>query len=155
MDRSFFEDEHLIVFITIYFFLVFNFEFYFLQRYCKKVAPLCEIGATLLQCAIGCWQPFGNKFVTGSKRVLATLWQICNWASEVVGNPLTHFPKGYWQLLQKVHIYHRVANTLLALARGYCLPSRAIVRGFWISSKDTCKRVAQLTKKEATFLKYL
>jgi hypothetical protein len=103
MDRSLFEDESLIVCITFYFFLVFNFEFYFLQRYsyCTKVAPLCEIGATLLQCAIGCWQPFGNKFVTGSKRVLATLWQICNWASEVVGNPLTNFPKGICNFCKK------------------------------------------------------
>jgi hypothetical protein len=84
-----------IVFITIYLFLVFNFEFYFLQRYCTKVkvAPLCAIGATLLQCAIGCWQPSG-KFVTGSKKVLATLWQICNRASEVTGNHLTNSPKG-------------------------------------------------------------
>jgi hypothetical protein len=75
MDRSLFEDEPLIVFIAIYFFLVFNFEFYFLQRCCTKVAPLCAIGATLLHCAIGCRQPSG-QFVTRSKRVLATHWQI-------------------------------------------------------------------------------
>ncbi len=47
--------------MPIYCFLVFNFEFYFLQRYCTKVASLCAIRATLLQCA---------------KRLLATLWQI-------------------------------------------------------------------------------
>jgi hypothetical protein len=71
-----FGDEPLIVFfITIYCFLVFNFEFYFFQRYCIRVAPLCAIGGTRLQCAIGCWQPSG-KLVKGGKRVLATLWQI-------------------------------------------------------------------------------
>jgi hypothetical protein len=60
MDRSLFEEEPLIVFITIYFYLVFNFEFYFFQSITKKVAPLCAIGETLLQCAIGCWQPSGK-----------------------------------------------------------------------------------------------
>ncbi len=58
---SLFENEPLIVFITIYFFLVFNFEFYFLQRYCTKVAPLCNWGNPLAMCY----------------RLLATLWQIC------------------------------------------------------------------------------
>ncbi len=93
MERGLFRDEPLIIFIPIYCFLVFNFEFYFLQRFCTKVASLCTIGATLLQCAKGCWQPSG-KFFTGGKRVLATLGQICNRVSEVIGNPLTNSPEG-------------------------------------------------------------
>jgi hypothetical protein len=37
------------------------------------------------------------------------------------------------------------------LARRYQLHSRAAVgRGYWITSRDICNRVAQLTKKEAT-----
>ncbi len=85
MDRALFGDEPLIVFITIYCFLVFNFEFYFLQRYCTKVASLDVIGP-FCKCAIGCWQLSG-KFVTGGKEVLATLWQICYRVSG-----------GYWEL---------------------------------------------------------
>jgi hypothetical protein len=41
MNRALFGDEPLTGFITICCFLVFNFVFYFLQRYCRKVAPLC------------------------------------------------------------------------------------------------------------------
>jgi hypothetical protein len=92
MDRSLSGDEPLIVFIIIYCFLVFNFEFCFLKRYCTKVAPLCAVVATLLECAIGCWQPSG-KFVTRGKRVLATLWQFVT-VSEVIGNPKTNSPEG-------------------------------------------------------------
>jgi hypothetical protein len=87
MNRALFEYEPLIVFITFYCFLVFNFEFYFLRgTYCTKFAPLCAVGATLLQCAIDCWQPSGKfvtgvrgcwqpsgKFVIGCQRLLATL----------------------------------------------------------------------------------
>jgi hypothetical protein len=47
MDRALFGDEPLAGFITICCFLVFNFVFYFLQRYCTKVAPLCVIGEPL------------------------------------------------------------------------------------------------------------
>ncbi len=54
MESALFRDEPLIIFIPIYCFLVFNFEFYFLQSYCTKVASLSAIGATLLQCAKGC-----------------------------------------------------------------------------------------------------
>ncbi len=53
--------EPVIVFINIFCFLVFNFEFYFLQRYCTQVATLCVIGATFLQIC---------------QRLLASLWQI-------------------------------------------------------------------------------
>jgi hypothetical protein len=49
MDRALFGDEPLIVFITIYCYLVFNVEFNFLQRYFKEVALSNVIGATLLQ----------------------------------------------------------------------------------------------------------
>ncbi len=62
MDRALFGDEPLTGFITICCFLVFNFVFYFLQRYCTKVAPLCVSGATLLQIY---------------HRLIATLRQIC------------------------------------------------------------------------------
>jgi hypothetical protein len=54
MEIALFRDESLIIYIPIYCFLVFNFEFYFLQRYCTKIASLSAIGATLLQCAEGC-----------------------------------------------------------------------------------------------------
>jgi hypothetical protein len=56
--------------------------------------PFCvQMGQPSCNCAIGCWQPSG-KFVTGGKRVLATLWQICYSILEVVGNPLANFPEG-------------------------------------------------------------
>jgi hypothetical protein len=103
MERGLFRDEPLIIFIPIYCFLVFNFEFYFLQRFCTKVASLCAIGATLLQCAKGCWQPSG-KFFTGGKRVLATLGQICNRVSKVIGNSLTNSPEGIDKFF-KQHIF--------------------------------------------------
>jgi hypothetical protein len=93
MDRALFGDKPLIIFKPIYCFLVFNFEFYFVQRYCTQVASLCAIGATLLQCAKGCWQP-SCKFVIGGTRVLPTLRKICNRMSEVIGNPLTNSPEG-------------------------------------------------------------
>ncbi len=93
MDRALFRYEPLIVFIIMYCFLVFKFEFYFLKRYCTNVAFLCAVGARLLECAKSCWQPSG-KFVTGGKRVLATLWQICNRVSEITGNPLKNSPEG-------------------------------------------------------------
>jgi hypothetical protein len=54
MERALFRDEPLTIFKPIYCFLVFNFEFYFLQRCCTKVASLCAIRVTLLQCAKGC-----------------------------------------------------------------------------------------------------
>ncbi len=63
MDRALFGDEPLTGFITICCFLVFNFVFYFLQRYCTKVASLCVFGTTLLQIY---------------NRLLATLRQICS-----------------------------------------------------------------------------
>jgi hypothetical protein len=49
IHRALFGDESLIVFLTFYCFSVFNFEFYFLQRYCIKDAPLYVIGVNLLQ----------------------------------------------------------------------------------------------------------
>jgi hypothetical protein len=54
IERALFRDEPLIFCIPINCFLIFNFKFYFLQRYCTRVASLCAIGATLLQCAKGC-----------------------------------------------------------------------------------------------------
>jgi hypothetical protein len=72
VDRSLFEDEPLIVLITIYFYSVFNFEFYFFQSITKKVASLCAIGETLFQCAIACWQP-SSKFVIRRQSLLETL----------------------------------------------------------------------------------
>jgi hypothetical protein len=43
-DRALFGDEPQIVFIFICCFLVFNFEFYFLQRCCKKVVRSYVMG---------------------------------------------------------------------------------------------------------------
>jgi hypothetical protein len=93
MDRAVFGDEPLIVFINIYCFSVFNFEFYFLQRYGRKDALRVQMGQPSCKDAFGCSKP-SNKFVTGGKRVLATLWQICNRVSKVNGSPLTNSPEG-------------------------------------------------------------
>jgi uncharacterized membrane protein YwzB len=83
-DRVLFGDEPPIVFTTVYCFLVLNFEFYFLQGYCTKVALLYVIGTILLQYVIGnplanllkgirwYWQSSG-KFFIGWQRSLATL----------------------------------------------------------------------------------
>jgi hypothetical protein len=75
------------------FFLVFYFEFYFLRRYCTKVAPLCVIGATLLQMYHRLLAALYQICYRG-KRVLATLWQIYSRVSEVTGNPLTNSSEG-------------------------------------------------------------
>ncbi len=107
MDRALFGDKPLIIFIPIYCFLVFNFEFYFVQRYCTKVASLCAIGETLLQCTKGCWQPSG-KFVIGRQRLLATLWQILQRALATFANS-TYLPKGCQHPLI---LGHRVLITL-------------------------------------------
>ncbi len=93
MDKALYGDEPLIDYIIVYYFLVFDFEFFCLQRYCTKVALLCIIGATLLQYAIGCWQP-SSKIITGCKRVLAALCKISHRVSEVIGNPLTNSSEG-------------------------------------------------------------
>jgi hypothetical protein len=84
LDRS--GDDPLIGFEV--YLLVFNFELYFLQRCCKKVALLNVIG-----------QPYCNCV-----RLLATLFQICSGWSEGVGNPLANYLqgiRGYWQLSDK------------------------------------------------------
>jgi hypothetical protein len=93
MDRALFGYEPLTGFITICCFLVFNFVFYFLQRDGTKVAPLCVIGATLLQI---CHRLLATlrQIVTVGKRVWASLWKICHWVSEVIGNPLTNSSEG-------------------------------------------------------------
>ncbi len=64
VDRALFGDEPLIVFKFICCFLVFNFEFYFLQRCFKKVALLYVIRVSLLQMC----QVVG-EFVIGGQRV--------------------------------------------------------------------------------------
>ncbi len=75
-------------------FLVFYFEFYIFQRYCRMVVPQNVNGATTL------CQMF--------QRLLATPWQICyrNWqpcekfckVSKCFRNPLTKVSRGDWQL---------------------------------------------------------
>jgi hypothetical protein len=87
VDRALFGDEPMIVCITIYCFLVFNFEFLLSFEVLQK----------------------GCTFVTGSKRVLATLWQICYRVSEVIREKSL---RGYWQLFQIAHICQRVADGL-------------------------------------------
>jgi hypothetical protein len=92
MERAFFRDEPMIIFIPIYCFLVFNFEFTFFRGIAQRL-PLCvQLGqpfcnvpkvvsnplANFLQGVSGYWQPSG-KFVT---------------ESEVIGNPLTDSPEG-------------------------------------------------------------
>jgi hypothetical protein len=81
-------DEPLVVFKIVYcIFLFLTLNFIFLRvRYCTKVASLCAVVATLLECAMCCWQP-SVKFVTQGKRVLPILRQICNRVSEVVTVP--------------------------------------------------------------------
>ncbi len=102
MDKALFGDEPLYLFVTIYCFFVFNFEFYFLQRYCTKIAFLYVAEATLLQMcygnsmARGYWQ-LSDKFCIGCQRLLVTHWQIS---------------QRVWQLLQISHICQRVTNTL-------------------------------------------
>ncbi len=93
MDRALFWDVSLIVFIPIYCFLVFTFNFTFFRGIAHSL-PLCvQLGQPSSKCAKGCRQASG-KFVTGGKRVSATLWQICNRVSEVIGNPLPNSPEG-------------------------------------------------------------
>jgi hypothetical protein len=41
-----------------------------------------------------------------------------------------------------------------SLPEGYSLSSRAVGREFWITSRDIFRRLAPLTKKEATILQY-
>jgi hypothetical protein len=94
MDRALFWDESLIVFIKIYCFLVFNFQFYFLQRYCTQLAPLCAIGGNPLANVPKVVGKLLANLLQVVKRVSATLWQICNRVSEVIGNPLPNSPEG-------------------------------------------------------------
>jgi hypothetical protein len=111
MERALFGDETLIFLKFICCFLVFNFEFYFLRRCCRKVASLYVIEATLLQMCQSCCNPSG-KLVIGGQRVFATLWPIFYWESEVIGNPLTNSSEVVLTILQILHIYQRVADTL-------------------------------------------
>ncbi len=76
MDSGLFTDEPIIVFQTICCYLVFNLEFYLLQRHCTKVAALYVIGATLLQ-----------MFHIASFPQTILLYR----GSEGTGNPLTNF----------------------------------------------------------------
>jgi hypothetical protein len=56
MDRTLFRDESLMVFQFICCLLVFDFEFYFFQRCCKKVGLVCHWAAPC-KCVRGYWQP--------------------------------------------------------------------------------------------------
>jgi hypothetical protein len=47
------------------------------------------------------------------------------------------------------------SNTILFFARGYSLPSRAVGRGYWITSRDIFRRLAPLKQKEANLLQYI
>jgi hypothetical protein len=48
-----------------------------------------------------------------------------------------------------------VANTLWFFAKGVDYPPKLLSQGTGLTSRDICKRVAPLTKEEATFLQYL
>jgi hypothetical protein len=67
-----------------------NYEFYFLHRCGKKVAPVYVIGAALLQMC---------------QTLSATLWQICYKGSEGTGNPVANFYRISEDLVFKTHIF--------------------------------------------------
>ncbi len=151
MDRAFFGDEPLTGFITICCFLVFNFVFYFLQRYDIKAALLCAVGAILLQICHRLLAPL-RQICYGGKRVLAILWQIFHTVSRLMA--------ALWQIPQRVLATFANSTYLpegchSSLILGQRVWITLHFRGYWITSMDIFKRVAPLTKKEATFLQYL
>jgi hypothetical protein len=120
-------------------------NFTFLRGVAERL-PLCvQLGQPSCKCAIGCWQPYG-KFVTGGKRVSATIWQICYRVLEVIGNPLANVSEGIGNFCNSTYLVEGCQHPLL-MARGYWLPSREVVKGYWITSKDICKKFAPLPKK--------
>jgi hypothetical protein len=141
MDRVLIWDEPLIVFTTIHCFLVFNFEFYVLQRYCTKVAPLCAIGAILLQMCLRLLATFWKNCYRG-KRVLATLWQICNRVSEVLGN--------LWQIPQRELATFANSNYLPEGCQHPLILGQRVL----ITLKSNCQRVQYPPKKRAFFENY-
>ncbi len=94
--------------------LCFNFEFYFLRRYCTTVALLYIIGATLLQMCHKLLD--SDKFVTMGERVLATLCIGCQRLLATLGQNL----RGYCQLLQIAHIFQRAWLLSKEVVSGYC-----------------------------------
>jgi hypothetical protein len=130
MDRALFRDKPLKVFITIYSFLVFIFEFYFLKRYCRKVAlPICvQLGEPSCKCAIGCWQLSG-KFITGGKRVLVTIWQIFFRVSEHIGNPLANFPEGIGNFCKQQLLSRGLATPSNSWPEGIDYPTEQLSEG--------------------------
>ncbi len=73
--------------------MVSNLEFYLLQRYCTKVAPLCAPGATLLQMCHRLLATLWQIFYKGCPRLLATLWQIPQRVLATFANS-TYLPEG-------------------------------------------------------------
>ncbi len=78
------EDEPLTGSKTISYFLYSYYNFFFLQRYCIKVASFFVNGATVLQMFVEVIQyPLtttleGNQYpLAKDQKVMATLWQIC------------------------------------------------------------------------------
>ncbi len=109
-------DTPLIVFKNFCCSLVFNFNFYFLQRYCLKVAPFydcCWSPPNLLQGVGGYWQLSG-KFATGCQRCLQP----------------SDSPQRALATLPIEHICPRNANHFWSFARRYSLPSRDVTRGY-------------------------
>jgi hypothetical protein len=116
-----------------------------------KRLPLCMLlGRPFCKCIRVVGKPPG-KFVTGGQRVLAILWQKLYRVLESIDNPLTNSAEGFGNK-QSAHICNRVSNNLWFFARGYCLPSRAVGRGYWITSWGLCKRVVYYTKKGGKLL---
>ncbi len=103
-----------------------NFTFY---RGIAERLPFCvQLGQPSCNCAIGCWQTSG-KFVTGGKRELATLLQICYRVFEVLAT--------LWQISQRV---------LAAFANSTYLPEgcqHPLILGqrVLITLQSSCQRV--------------
>jgi hypothetical protein len=131
---------------TICCFLNFTWNYIFFRGIAKRL-PLCLfMGQPCSKCVQGFWRPSGNfftgvkgysfptgKFVTGRKRALATPLQ---YPSQVIGN------------FCKQHTFVKELLILYALfVLMYKLPSGAIGRGYWTTSRDLCKRLPHKQRK--------
>jgi hypothetical protein len=94
MDRVLFGDEPWILLYLLFiasWFLTLNFTFF---RGIAQRLPLCmQLGQPFCNVPKVVGNPLA-KFVTGGRRVLVTLWQICNSVLNGLGNPLTNSSQG-------------------------------------------------------------
>ncbi len=119
-------------------FLVFNYEFYFFQKYCTYKScpficnwdnPLANVPqavsnsiANFSQGDTGYQQPFG-KFIIECQRFLATLCQIPQRAFAIFANS-AYFPEG--------------CQYPLILGQSVLTILQRVVRGYWKTSIDIC-----------------